>query len=81
MAQVKRMSAESSDQGGSTRLESAHVCTQCEFSISLENLGLRGGKTGFLTCPKCDWSEPVNIQIVDGSRASANRTVMCEVTA
>jgi predicted RNA-binding Zn-ribbon protein involved in translation (DUF1610 family) len=43
---------------------SAHVCPQCGFSIDLKDLGLRGGATGLVTCPKCDWSGPVTIRIV-----------------
>ncbi len=43
---------------------SAHVCPQCGFSINLKDLGLRGGATGLVTCPKCDWSGPVTIGIV-----------------
>jgi predicted Zn finger-like uncharacterized protein len=44
---------------------SAHVCPQCEFRINLKKLGLRGGTTGLVTCPKCDWSGPINIVIVE----------------
>jgi ssDNA-binding Zn-finger/Zn-ribbon topoisomerase 1 len=44
---------------------SAHVCLQCGFSINLRDLGLGGGATGLVTCPQCDWSEPIEIQIVD----------------
>jgi hypothetical protein len=44
---------------------SAHVCPRCGFPIDLENLGLRSGTTGLVTCPKCDWSGPVEIRIID----------------
>lgn len=44
---------------------SAHVCLQCGFSINLKDLGLREGATGLVTCPKCDWSGPVTIGIVE----------------
>jgi hypothetical protein len=44
---------------------SAHVCPRCGFSIDLKDIGLRVGTTGLATCPKCDWSEPLEIQIVD----------------
>jgi predicted RNA-binding Zn-ribbon protein involved in translation (DUF1610 family) len=40
---------------------SVHVCPQCGFAINLKELGLRGGTTGLVTCPKCDWSGPVLI--------------------
>lgn len=44
---------------------SAHVCPQCQFAINLKDIGLREGATGLISCPKCDWSGPVEIQIVD----------------
>jgi predicted RNA-binding Zn-ribbon protein involved in translation (DUF1610 family) len=44
---------------------SAHVCLQCGFSINLKDIGVRVGATGLITCPKCGWSGPVEIQIVD----------------
>jgi len=44
---------------------SAHVCPRCGFPIDLEALGLRGGTTGLVTCPKCEWSGPIEIRIVN----------------
>lgn len=44
---------------------SAHVCPRCGFSIKLRDLGLREGATGLVTCPQCDWSGPIEIQIID----------------
>jgi predicted RNA-binding Zn-ribbon protein involved in translation (DUF1610 family) len=44
---------------------SAHVCPQCGFAIYLRNIGLKEGSTGLITCPKFDWSGPIQIQIVD----------------
>jgi len=43
---------------------SAHVCPQCGHAVDLKDLGLRSGATGLVTCPKCEWSGPVNIGIV-----------------
>jgi ribosomal protein L37AE/L43A len=59
------MEPERQDSNEEKQWESAHVCPQCGFSISLKDLGLKGGATGVVTCPKCDWSGPVEIQIVD----------------
>jgi predicted RNA-binding Zn-ribbon protein involved in translation (DUF1610 family) len=75
------MTAQRPGKDGKKLKASAHVCSQCGFSINLKDLGVRGGATGLVTCPNCNWSGPVNIQIVDGSRASANRAAMCEVAA
>jgi hypothetical protein len=44
---------------------SVHVCQRCRFSVNLKDIGLRGGATGFVTCLKCDWTGPIEIQIVD----------------
>ena len=44
---------------------SAHVCPQCGFSVNLKDVGLRGGTTGLVTCRNCDWSSPIEIQIVN----------------
>jgi predicted Zn finger-like uncharacterized protein len=44
---------------------SAHVCPQCEFFVNLKDIGLKGGSTGLVTCPNCDWSGPVEIRIVN----------------
>jgi hypothetical protein len=48
---------------------SAHVCPRCDFSIDLEELGLRGSTTGLVTCPKCDLSGPIEIRIISEAPA------------
>jgi predicted RNA-binding Zn-ribbon protein involved in translation (DUF1610 family) len=59
------MAAQRPDEDGRKPKTSAHVCPRCGFSIDLKDIGLRAGATGIVTCPKCDWSGPVEIQIVD----------------
>jgi predicted RNA-binding Zn-ribbon protein involved in translation (DUF1610 family) len=44
--------------------ESVHVCPRCGHVINLERLDLRTIATGVISCPKCDWSGPVNIKVV-----------------
>jgi hypothetical protein len=51
--------------GKKPKKTSAHVCPRCGFSIDLKDIGLRVGTTGLVTCPRCDWSGPVEIHIVD----------------
>jgi transcription elongation factor Elf1 len=63
------METERPDKNEPKKLKSAHVCPQCGFSIALENLGLRGGATGVVSCLKCDWSGPVEIQIINRESA------------
>jgi predicted RNA-binding Zn-ribbon protein involved in translation (DUF1610 family) len=57
--------AQESDRDGKKLKASAHVCPQCGFSTNLRDLGLRGGTTGLVTCPQCDWSGPIEIQIIE----------------
>jgi predicted RNA-binding Zn-ribbon protein involved in translation (DUF1610 family) len=59
------MGAQQPGKDGKKAKASAHVCPRCGFSIDLKDIGLRGATTGLITCPKCDWSGPAEIQIVD----------------
>jgi hypothetical protein len=59
------MGAQQPEEHGKKPKASAHVCPRCKFSIDLKDIGLRGAATGLITCPRCDWSGPVEIQIVD----------------
>ena len=59
------MAAKRPDKDERRRKASAHVCPQCGLSINLKDIGLKGGTTGLITCPKCDLSGPIEIQIVD----------------
>ena len=52
--------------GGVPQPESAHVCPQCGTPILIEEIGLREATTGIVTCPKCDWSGQIDIQIIRG---------------
>jgi hypothetical protein len=58
------MNAQQPDRDKRQPKASAHVCQQCGFSIDLKDLGFRGGATGLVTRPKCEWSGPVTIGIV-----------------
>lgn len=58
------MEAQRSDKNNRQPKASAHVCPQCGFPIDLNDIGWRGGATGLVTCPKCEWSGPVTIGIV-----------------
>ncbi len=59
------MAVKRPDRDGKTAKASAHVCPRCGFSIDLQDIGLRVSTTGLITCPRCDWSGPVEIKIVD----------------
>jgi len=45
--------------------ESVHVGPNCGRVINLAELDLRAITTGVVTCPDCDWSGQIEIQIVD----------------
>jgi len=45
--------------------ESVHVCPNCGHVINLAQLDLRAVTTGIVTCPSCDWSGQIEIQVVD----------------
>jgi hypothetical protein len=45
--------------------ESVHVCPGCGHVINLADLDMRAIITGIVTCPGCDWSGQIEIQIVD----------------
>jgi len=59
------MEAEPRDKNERKEWKSAHVCSQCGFPIDLKNVGLVEATTGFITCPKCDWSGQIGIEIVE----------------
>jgi ribosomal protein L37AE/L43A len=48
------------------RWESSHVCPRCSLALNLADFDLRTITTGIVVCPKCDWSGPIEIRIVDG---------------
>ena len=45
--------------------ESVHVCPNCGQIINLAELDLRAITTGIVTCPSCDWSGQIEIQVID----------------
>lgn len=66
------MAAKSRDKDHLGQWESFHVCPQCGFPMDLAKLGLRGSTTGLVTCPKCDWSGPIEIRVLN--RGLADRS-------
>ena len=46
--------------------ESVHVCPKCGHLLNLAEIDLRAITTGIVSCPNCNWSGPIDIQIVDG---------------
>jgi predicted RNA-binding Zn-ribbon protein involved in translation (DUF1610 family) len=48
--------------------ESVHVCPECEHVLYLAEIDLIVVTTGIVDCPKCGWSGPIEIQIVERER-------------
>jgi ribosomal protein L37AE/L43A len=63
-----QMSPQSRDQSEKKQWESVHTCPKCGFVINLEEIDLRAIATGIISCPKCDWSGLVVIEIAAGDK-------------
>ncbi len=59
------MGADSANKQDAPSWESVHVCPNCGHVINLAELDLRAITTGIVTCPSCDWSGQIEIQIID----------------
>jgi transcription elongation factor Elf1 len=59
------MKANSGVENARQSWESVHVCPNCGHVTNLAELDLRAITTGIVTCPSCDWSGQMEIQIVD----------------
>ena len=49
---------------GDKQWESVHLCPKCGHALNLELTDLEAVTSGIVTCPKCDWSSPINLKIV-----------------
>ena len=47
--------------------ESVHICPNCGEVINLEAINLHEITTGIVSCPRCEWSGRIEIQIVKGN--------------
>lgn len=45
--------------------ESVHKCPKCGYAMNLDKMDLRAIATGIITCPKCEWSGPVAIDVME----------------
>jgi hypothetical protein len=44
--------------------EHVHRCPQCEHILKADEIPHSAIATGVITCPKCDFSGPIEVQIV-----------------
>jgi predicted RNA-binding Zn-ribbon protein involved in translation (DUF1610 family) len=47
--------------------EHVHQCPQCAHIVKAEDIPRPAIISGVMTCPNCEWSGPINVQIVKGS--------------
>ena len=59
------MSAGSANKEDGPSWESVHVCANCGHVINLAELDLRAITIGIVSCPSCNWSGQIEIQVVD----------------
>jgi hypothetical protein len=50
---------------GRKQWDSVHKCPKCGHVLSLSEIDLMTAASGMVDCPKCSWSGPVEIQIVE----------------
>jgi predicted RNA-binding Zn-ribbon protein involved in translation (DUF1610 family) len=59
------MSLQPPDTNGQKQWESVHQCPKCGHTLNLGEMDLRAISTGMIVCPRCEWSGPVRIEIVE----------------
>ena len=62
------MSSHTPEPSEETHWESVHKCSKCGYVRNLAKLDLHETSTGIATCPKCEWSGQINLQIVPRRR-------------
>jgi hypothetical protein len=62
------MSSHTPEPSEETPWESVHKCSQCGYEYNLARLDLHETSTGIATCPKCEWSGQIDLQIVPRRR-------------
>jgi predicted RNA-binding Zn-ribbon protein involved in translation (DUF1610 family) len=53
-----------------TQWEHVHKCPQCDYVIKSDEMSHSATAIGIITCPKCDYSGPINLQIVPENSGS-----------
>jgi len=61
---------EGPDTNGKKQWDSVYACPQCGHEINLGEIDLMTVTTGIVDCPKCDWSGPIEIQIVERKKTT-----------
>ena len=59
------MSSEPQHAGRNRKWEHVHQCPQCGHIVKAEAIPRASIVTGVMTCPSCEWSGPINVQIIE----------------
>jgi len=59
------MTNQPANRNGQKQWESVHQCPKCGHTLNLGEMDLRAISTGMIVCPRCEWSGPVRIEIVE----------------
>jgi hypothetical protein len=51
--------------------EHVHLCPKCGHALHPDQIELGSIVLGVITCPKCEWSGPINLQIVEKKASEA----------
>jgi ribosomal protein L37AE/L43A len=62
---ARSMSLQPPESNGPKDWESVHRCPKCGHVLNLAEIDLRTIATGIVSCPKCEWSGAVSIEIVE----------------
>ena len=56
-------------------LEHTHQCKKCGHIVRGSQIDLKAISTGIITCPRCESSGPINIQILNPRDIRANNEI------
>ena len=51
--------------------EHVHLCLKCGHTLDPDQIELGAIILGVITCPKCEWSGPINLRIVERQNPEA----------
>jgi hypothetical protein len=63
-----KMDAQQRDTSVIKRWDAAHKCPRCCHALRLADFDLKTVTTGIVTCPNCDWSGPIDIEIIESGK-------------
>jgi transcription elongation factor Elf1 len=62
------MDGQPTDTSAIKQWEAVHKCPRCFSALKLADIDLKAVTTGIVACPNCDWSGPIEIQIIERAK-------------